>query len=231
MKKIISKKSVLLFVVFLVIAGLLATTGYFYNEYQKIKKNPDLVSKEEVKTVTDTIKRYMDLPGDEEPTLATITDKEKLKDQDFFKNAQNGDKVLVYTTAKKAILYRPSTGRVIEFAPLILGTDDADTQPQGETSQTQQQPATVAIYNGTQISGLSNDYEKKLTGVSGVSVTSKSNASKTSYDKTYVIDVSGSHKDLASQLAQLVGGEVSEKLPDGENKPQADLLIIAGKAL
>ncbi len=67
------------------------------------------------------------LPSDEKPTVATITDVEKLKDQPFFKNSKNGDKVLIYTNAKKAILYRESESRVIE-----VGAVNINQQPQAE---------------------------------------------------------------------------------------------------
>jgi len=222
MKKIISKRNIFLCVVLLVIGGLVATTGYFYNEYQKVKKNPDLIAKEETKSVTGAIGRFMELPKDEDPTLATITDKEKLKDQEFFKNAQNGDKVLIYTKARKAILYRPSTDRVIEFAPLILGTEQA-------AATQQQEPITVAIYNGTKTTGLTAEYEKKLAGIAGLSVVSKVNATKSDYTKPLIFDVSGKNKDLATQISQTVGGEIVNVLPESEVKPQADILVIAGK--
>jgi hypothetical protein len=225
MKKIITKKNIFLFVVLLIIGGLVATTGYFYNEYQKVKKNPDLIAKEETKSVTDSIKRFMELPSDEEPTLATITDKEKLKDQEFFKNAQNGDKVLIYTKAKKAILYRPSTGRVIEFAPLILGPTEGTT----ESSQSNQtQPISVAIYNGTQTPGLTAEYEKKLSGIEGLSVVSKANAAKSDYTETIVVDITGTNSEMVRNIAKTVGGAV-KSLPDGETKPQADVLVIASQ--
>jgi len=226
MGKIISKRNIFFFVILLVIGGLVATTAYFYNEYQKVKKNPDLVSQEEIKSVIGDINRFMELPKDEQPTLATITDKEKLKDQDFFKNAQNGDKVLIYTKAKKAILYRPSTGKVIEFAPLILGATEGATPSQSN----QVQPVTVAIYNGTKTAGLTSDYEKKLAGITGLSITSKVNATMSDYTKPLVFDVSGKNKDLANQISQVVGGEVVSQMPNGETKPSADILVIAGKA-
>ena len=63
----------------------------------------------------------MVLPKDETPTLATVSDPEKLKDQRFFVNAVKGDKVLVYSLAKKAILYSPSLDKIIEVAPVNVG--------------------------------------------------------------------------------------------------------------
>lgn len=227
MKKLISVKNMFLFFLLLIIGGLVASTVYFYTEYQKVKKNPDLVAQQETKTVTDSIKKFMELPADEEPTLATITDQEKLKDQEFFKNAQNGDKVLIYATAKKAILYRPSTNKVIEFAPLVLDATEAEGVEQ--SGQAQEQPTSVAIYNGTQTVGLSAEYEKKVTKIAGLAVTSKTNATKNDYTKTLVIDLSGKHSDLAKQIAQTLGGELASSLPEGETKPETDILVIAGE--
>ncbi len=64
------------------------------------------------------IKQVMVLPENEQPTIATVTDPAKLPKQPFFAQAMVGDKVLIYTKAKKIILYRPGEKRVIEVAPL-----------------------------------------------------------------------------------------------------------------
>lgn len=212
-------KNILIAVLVLFLLGAAAATYYFYNEYQKVKKNPDLISQKEVKSVTAIISKYMDLPTDEQPTIATVTDKEKLKDQDFFKKVENDDKILIYTNARKAILFRPSTGRVVEFAPLILGTEQSAV-----TSEIK-----VAIYNGTSVSGLTSEYEKKLSGISGLKVSEKSNAAKKDYTETLIIDISGKNKEIVNQIAQLVNGKVVDQIPEGEVKPKADILIITGK--
>lgn len=62
----------------------------------------------------------MELPKEETPTIATISDKEKLKGQVFFDAAENGDVLFAYTTAMKAILYRPSTNKIINVAPIAI---------------------------------------------------------------------------------------------------------------
>lgn len=71
----------------------------------------------------------MELPAGEQPTLATVADQEKLKGQDFFSHAQNGDKLLIYPKAKKAILYRPSTGKIIEVTNLTSGSQPVPVVP------------------------------------------------------------------------------------------------------
>lgn len=77
-------------------------------------------NKIELAKLIETVGKLIELPTGEEPTLATVSDPEKLKDQAFFKNAVLGDKVLIYAGAKRAILYSPSRGKIIEVAPVNL---------------------------------------------------------------------------------------------------------------
>lgn len=58
------------------------------------------------------------LPVGETPTLATVSDKSKLANQPFFRQSENGDKVLIYKVAGKAYLYRPSQNRVIDVTTI-----------------------------------------------------------------------------------------------------------------
>jgi hypothetical protein len=64
----------------------------------------------------------VDLPQGETPTIATVNDASKLKNQAFFANAKDGDKVLIYSKAGKAVLYRPSSNRIIEYSTANLGS-------------------------------------------------------------------------------------------------------------
>jgi hypothetical protein len=75
----------------------------------------------EVRDLIVAISKLIVLPKGEEPTVATVTDPKKLDDQTFFKDAKAGDKVLLYTKARKAYLYRPSLNLLIEVAPITTG--------------------------------------------------------------------------------------------------------------
>ena len=78
-----------------------------------------------------TVGKLIILPENEKPTIATVTDLAKLQNQPFFNNAEIGDKVLIYTQSKKAILFRPSTSRIIEYAPLQM---DESTNTEGSVA-------------------------------------------------------------------------------------------------
>src|SRR3989344_6435180 len=89
--------------VLLIVIGSLSAAGYFYYLY----RTSTTTEIAETKRTIDAVARLMSVPANEVPTVATVTDKTKLKQQPFFKAAENGDKVLIYSSIKKAILYRP----------------------------------------------------------------------------------------------------------------------------
>lgn len=99
---------------------------YFYNQYQKsqaLLQNPNQASAVEAQVLVNNVGKLIELPAGENPTIATVSDLTKLQDQPFFAKAKNGDKVLIYSNAKKAILYRPSINKIIEVAPVNLGNN------------------------------------------------------------------------------------------------------------
>jgi len=166
-----------------------------------------------VNKLVKEVGQLIELPK-ETPTVATITDENKLKDQAFFANAKNGDKVLIFTNSKKAILYRPSLKKIIEVAPINLG-------------QSQTQTVKVAIYNGTKTVGLTKTAGADLKSkVSNADVITSGNASN-DYSKTIVVDLTGGKKADADNIAKILNGEVGS-LPQGETKPNADILVILG---
>lgn len=99
----------------------LAGNGYLFMQYRYLQNDPQQQTRQEMQDLVAEVSQLIVLPEGEDPTIATVADTEKLKDQAFFVQAAMGDKVLLYTTAKKAILYRPSDRKIIEVAPINLG--------------------------------------------------------------------------------------------------------------
>jgi len=107
----------------LAVLFLAATVGmiYFRLQLNTLKTNPQKVAEEEISTVVAKVSELMVLPEGEAPNMLTVTDPAQLKDQPFFARAEAGDKVLIYTNAKKAILYSVGKGKILEVAPLNIG--------------------------------------------------------------------------------------------------------------
>jgi hypothetical protein len=56
---------------------------------------------------------------EEEPVLFTVNDAVLLKSQQaFFKDAENGDVLLVFQTSGKALIYRESSDKIINAGPV-----------------------------------------------------------------------------------------------------------------
>lgn len=80
---------IILLLILVFIAGGFAY--YYYSQYQTTKdllKNPNLAVSKETSTLVAQVGKIMMLPKDEQPTVATVTDASKLKDQPFFANAK-----------------------------------------------------------------------------------------------------------------------------------------------
>jgi len=111
-----------------VIVILLSLSGYFYyrahrveRQMREINENPQAMTQQKTDDLLAEVSQLMLLPTDETPTIATVSDLERLRGQEFFANAAVGDKVLIYTKHAKAILYDPEQKKILEVAPLQLG--------------------------------------------------------------------------------------------------------------
>ena len=87
----------------------------------------------ETDALVAAVGKLISLPTDETPTIATVTDVSKVKDQPFFKNAVNGDKVLIYTKAQKAILYDPTANKIVEVGAVNIN-NQAQAAPDASPS-------------------------------------------------------------------------------------------------
>jgi hypothetical protein len=149
----------------LLVLVLLAGAGFVFRQHREakqlqnqlldLKQNPQKATEEESKALLDKVGQLIELPN-EQPTIATVTDLSALKDQAFFANAQVDDKVLIFSNAKKAILYRPSTNKIIEVAPVNLdstpakvNTSNKSLDTSSDTTTNTKSPKTTTNTNST----------------------------------------------------------------------------------
>lgn len=231
----------IIIIVILVVAGL--PSYYFYTQYQQtykkyqdvVEKNP-LSAKNEIPEIVAQVGALILLPTGDTVTLATVKDVTQVGNSPFFKNAKNGDKILIFkesnehsSPSDKAILYRPSINKIIEVGQVnatgIMGQTVAPS-PSVTASK-----SAVALYNGTTINGLAGRVEKDLAAKNAtITVVSKATAQASTYKDTLVIDLTGNNQAAVASLATLVNGKVS-KLPVTESRPATgDILIIIGSS-
>lgn len=224
-KKLSFPKMAFLIIGILLIIALLAAGAYFYLQYRKTQdllKNPTMAAQIESKDLVTKVGMLMELPKDEQPTIATVSDVSKLKDQPFFAKAKNGYKVLIYSKAQKAILYDPLSNKIIEVGPINV--------TQSNETVNKKQPVRLVLYNGSNVVGLTKTVEKQLQEkIANIFVIDKQNAAKSDYTKTLVIDLTNKQKVLAAKIATLLQGSVASLPAEEVKPPQADILVIVTK--
>lgn len=240
--KISISKKILVPAIFAILLAAIISAGYFFFQYQKTQallKNPSIASANELKELVGRVGSLIELPKEEDPTIATVSDRSKLADQPFFKNSENGDKVLIYTKSKKAILYRPSTNKIIEVAPVNIGEGQVEGEVAGASTSASASPniapslttttnLSAVVLNGTSQAGLASSTKKDIEQeFSNVKVL-RLGDTKGDFTETIVVDLKN-NSSVAKSIADALGGKVGP-LPEGESEPSdADFLIIVGE--
>lgn len=128
-KSFLKKYFALILILLVIVLGI--TSAYFYKKSTSSKT--DQISQAEIKSLVQKVGRLAVVPTDETPTIATVSDPDALKNQAFFVDAKKGDKVLIYSNAKKAFLYDPSADKIVNIAP--LNTEAAKTVDPSNTTE------------------------------------------------------------------------------------------------
>lgn len=104
---------------------------YFYQQtriYNKQDKDTTTFATQQAEAaIVARVGKLVLLPAGETPTIATVSNPDKLRDQPFFANAKEGDKMLVYTIARKVYLYDPVNNILLNVAPLNIDTTTPTT--------------------------------------------------------------------------------------------------------
>lgn len=235
----------LIFILTIIALIGLGAAGYSFFQYQSTQKELKAIkqaagasqsaSGDQLSKILVEIGKIMKLPEGEIPTMATISDIAKLKDQPFFQNAKNGDVLLVFNKAGKAILYNPTDKKIVEVAPVNNASTAGSPRPSGSSSPSPSptpspfQPKLV-LRNGTSLPSLTSKIETQIKkSFPSATIVAKENAARDTYDKTIAVIINQAAKDSAEQIAKNLGISIAG-LPSAEKKPAGvDIVIILGK--
>lgn len=226
---IFNKKNLISFIAIIIVLG--SGTGIYL--YSKAGEGFDLSlnnftaqnPENEAERVIKQVGRIYLLP-DEVPTLATVSDKNQLIDKIFFKNSENGDKVLIYKTTGIAILYRPSIGKIINVGPVSLKDDQTEVNTQKEEELNE---VSVLILNGTATVGLTKIAADTLSDLKFVDVSDRLDAENKPHEESVVVYLKEEFKSQADIVAASLSAQVSNELPEGEESNESDIVIILGE--
>lgn len=76
-----------------------------------VRQNNSLIAK---------VGKLIILPKDETPIIVNVPDAAKVRSQEFYAIAKNGDVVLIYKKEQQAILYRPSANIIVNVAHVTI---------------------------------------------------------------------------------------------------------------
>ncbi|MEI7621285.1 MAG: LytR C-terminal domain-containing protein [Candidatus Moraniibacteriota bacterium] len=187
-----------------VIVVVLATFGYIYRFNKQV-----VVEQEKAKSLQEVKNRigiFMELPTDEEPVFATVTDVEKIKEQKFFAKAQNGDIVLIYAKNKKALLYRWASNKVIEFSN-VAGLEN-DKEVADDSKATEETATSEATQETQEQSTLENASQTTITPDASTAPTE--NQAQVATEVKREVKVVVLNGTTQKGLAQKIAGEIAQ---------------------
>ncbi len=87
------------------------------------------LSDKEIKVLVDKVSKLINVP-EETPVIATIIKADQLiVEQRFYVGSKDGDYLMVFPKAQKAIIYRESENKLINVGPIIVDQPATTTQP------------------------------------------------------------------------------------------------------
>jgi hypothetical protein len=173
-------------------------------------------SKSDLKSVESRVGKLMLLPKDEQPTLATVENKNSIKDKFLASHSKNGDRVLIYTKNQMVVIYRPSINKIA-----AVGTVTQDP------AFNEAQNATMTIMDGANDADKTQTIINKIkTAYPSIKITNGGKAPR-DFPYTIIIDNSNQKDDLVFSLVNIISGKKGV-VPLGLDKANTDLMVVVG---
>lgn len=105
------KRTLVRLVLTLVLLGAIAASVILFLKYREaVDKNPENIERRTVEQVT----KIVEVPT-EKPSVLTVLSANKLTNKELAARAADGDRLLVYAENKRIVIFRPSTGKIVDM--------------------------------------------------------------------------------------------------------------------
>ncbi len=195
----------------LLLLALAAGNVYQFLRYRSLKGS-NLTTEQRIAKYEKEIAKSYTLPQNDKSTLADVKNAADLKKDatngEFFKDAADGDILLVYNDSKLGILYRPTTKKIVKAGPVAF-----------------KQQITMQIFGektdrDTVVSALKN-----ASLESDIKISAQSDAKVPITAGTIVVDMTGKNAELSKKIAAQLKGQVGN-VPEGQELPSKDVGIV-----
>lgn len=228
-------KFYLAIIVLVVLAAfiLMLINGTKENKVAQIQVQDNIAStstKPNIEMVVDKVSSILFSQSNERPLVVTIVNIDELQDKDpvFYKEAQNGDKILIWS--EKIALYSSAADKLIAVLPRALWDQqntEAATSSQPVKPLTVEEKATITVRNGTTDTGTAQKIADLLVQ-SGLNVTKIGDAKSRNYTQNKIIRLTDkaypkTEEILAKNLkVDIVSGDPANYTD------KTDYIVIAG---
>lgn len=222
----IGARNVLLLIL---ISALSVTTVVLYFMYADLKDETD-PNQRDFNEVTTNVKQLVNVEEDEKINVARIDNIETLKAENanFYKNAQNGQYLVVFPKSQRVVIYDKTENRIVNFSTYSIKVD-VIPEDQIENSE---KPLTIEIRYASGVSEQTVENVKKAleSASTNYSITSTIQTD-TSFKGLTVVLLNREAKPKMSQnlIAHSGTNSITETLPDGEQPSDADAVILLGE--
>lgn len=149
-KRVGNKISFILFIL------VVALTVMYVRQRKEVARLTDPViqteyAQKQVEKVITELKKTVVVPDDEQlQLLGVIKDADALKkDQPFYANVQNGDYVFLFAKSSRALIWRPTENKVVNFGVADTSKAQQNTQQPSQTENTAPAPAASETSSST----------------------------------------------------------------------------------
>lgn len=114
----------------LLIIVIVALLGFaIFKKFSPAAKTAEgQLSEKQIKTLVTKVSKLINVPA-ETPVIATIIKADQLiAEQKFYAGSKDGDYLMVFPTAQKAIIYRESENKLINVGPIIVDQKATSTK-------------------------------------------------------------------------------------------------------